>query len=63
MRGRTGTGEKIQDNIIPRNIDDLHKNVYSISEPRWADAQDSKKISDLRKRIKKLYAKYEKVSA
>ena len=44
-------------------IDDLHKSVYSISEPRWADAQDSKKISDLRKRIKKLYAKYEKVSA
>jgi hypothetical protein len=42
-------------------IDDLHKNVYSISEPRWATAEDSEKIRELRKRIKKLYTKYEKI--
>ena len=44
-------------------IDELHKSIYSISEPRWATEEDSKKISDLRKRIKKLYTKYEKVSS
>ena len=44
-------------------VDELHKYVYSISEPRWATAEDSKKIKDLRRRIKKLYGKFEKVSA
>ncbi len=44
-------------------IDELHKNVYSISEPRWATKEDSQKIKDLRQRIKKLYTKFEKVSA
>jgi hypothetical protein len=44
-------------------IDELHKNVYSISEPRWATAEDSEKIKELRRRIKKLYTKYEKIHA
>lgn len=39
-------------------IDELHKQVYSISEPRWATAEDSRKISDLRKRIKVLYTRF-----
>lgn len=42
-------------------IDELHKSIYSISEPRWATAGDSEKIKELRKRIKKLYTKYEKI--
>jgi len=42
-------------------IDELHKNVYSISEPRWATAKDSEKIKELRQRLKKLYNKYEKI--
>lgn len=39
-------------------IDELHKDVYAISEPRWADAEDSAKISNLRKRVKELYVHY-----
>jgi hypothetical protein len=47
-------------------LDELHKLVYSISEPRWATEEDSKKIKNLRTRIKDLYAKFlgaKKVSA
>jgi archaellum component FlaC len=44
-------------------IDELHKFIYSISEPRWATADDSHRIKNLRKRIKKLYTKFEKVSS
>ncbi|MDA8165089.1 MAG: hypothetical protein M0017_08670 [Desulfobacteraceae bacterium] len=39
-------------------VDELHKQVYSISEPRWATAEDSKKIRDLRNRIKGLYVEF-----
>jgi hypothetical protein len=42
-------------------IDDLHKNVYSISEPRWATEEDSKKIRELRQRVKKLYTRFEAI--
>lgn len=42
-------------------IDELHKNIYSISEPRWAMDEDSKKIKELRKRIKKLYSQFEQM--
>ncbi|MEJ2032696.1 MAG: hypothetical protein P8Y63_06600 [Deltaproteobacteria bacterium] len=47
-------------------LDELHKQVYSISEPRWATEEDSRKISELRKRIKTLYNQFleaKKVSA
>ena len=39
-------------------IDELHKSIYSISEPRWLTNEDSKKISNLRKRVKSLYTQY-----
>ena len=39
-------------------IDELHKSVYSISEPRWATDEDSRKIKELRQRIKKLYTRF-----
>jgi DNA polymerase III delta prime subunit len=39
-------------------IDELHKQVFSISEPRWATNEDSQKIKDLRKRIKDLYVSF-----
>ncbi len=42
-------------------IDELHKCVYSISEPRWATNEDSKKIKNLRNRVKDLYNKYKSV--
>lgn len=39
-------------------IDELHKSIYSISEPRWLSSEDSQKIRDLRQRVKNLYAQY-----
>ena len=39
-------------------IDYLHKSIYSISEPRWADKEDSRKIHELRDRVKDLYVHF-----
>ena len=42
-------------------IDELSNSLFSISEPHWSSAEDSKKIKKLRKRIHDLYAKYKSV--
>jgi len=42
-------------------LDDLSKAVYSISEPRWINDQDSKKLKALRQRVHDIYANYKKV--
>ena len=39
-------------------IDELHKSIYAISEPRWLTNEDSEKIRNLRQRVKNLYAQY-----
>jgi len=39
-------------------LDYLHKSIYAISEPRWADRKDSRKIHELRDRIKDLYGHF-----
>ena len=39
-------------------IDELSNSLFSISEPRWASDEDSKKIGALRRRVHDLYAKY-----
>jgi hypothetical protein len=39
-------------------LDYLHKSIYAISEPRWADNEDSKKIHELRNKIKDLYVHF-----
>lgn len=39
-------------------LDYLHKSIYAISEPRWADKEDSEKIHELRNRIKDLYVHF-----
>lgn len=39
-------------------LDYLHKNIYSISEPRWADKEVSHKIHELRDRVKHLYVHF-----
>lgn len=39
-------------------LDDLAKMIYSISEPRWLDLEDSRKIKALRQRVHDLYAQY-----
>lgn len=44
-------------------LDDLSKDVFSISEPRWAPKEMSDKIKELRKKMHDLYAKYKAASA
>jgi hypothetical protein len=39
-------------------LDYLHKSIYSISEPRWADKEVSHKIHELRDRVKDLYVHF-----
>ncbi len=39
-------------------IDELSNSLFSISEPAWASAEDSKKIKALKRRIHDIYAKY-----
>jgi hypothetical protein len=42
-------------------IDELHRCIYSISEPRWASPEDAKNIRRLRCRVKDIYAKYSRI--
>jgi hypothetical protein len=39
-------------------IDELANALYSISEPRWADPEDSKRIKALKRRVYDLYVNY-----
>jgi hypothetical protein len=41
-----------------RAIDDLSNSLFSISEPSWLSAEDSKKIKALKRRVHDVYAKY-----
>ena len=43
-------------------IDELGNALFSISEPRWSDESDSKKIKTLKRRLHDLYSKYKGVS-
>ncbi|MEW6594034.1 MAG: hypothetical protein AB1413_04095 [Thermodesulfobacteriota bacterium] len=42
-------------------IDELHKCIYSISEPRWLTKEDTQGIKKLREKVKNLYAKYKSI--
>lgn len=42
-------------------LDEMAKLVFSISEPRWLSDEDSKRISNLRRRIHELYSQYKAV--
>lgn len=42
-------------------IDELSNALFSISEPRWADEEDSRKLKELKWKIHELYAKYKSV--
>jgi hypothetical protein len=44
-------------------LDYLHKSIYAISEPRWADKEDTEKIHELRDRIKDLYVNFKGAKA
>ena len=45
-------------NVTESYIDDMHKNLYSISEPRWLPRDDSQKLHNLRKRVRELYRNF-----
>lgn len=42
-------------------IDELNNSLFSISEPRWANKEDSKRLKDLKRRVYDLYADYRDV--
>ncbi len=42
-------------------LDDLHHVLFSISEPGWTSEEDSRKIRDLRKRVRKAYERFEEI--
>ncbi|MFZ0242162.1 MAG: hypothetical protein WAL90_10990 [Desulfobacterales bacterium] len=42
-------------------IDDLSNALFSISEPRWSNEEDSKRIKQLKRRVHDLYADYRTV--
>ena len=44
-------------------IDDLNNALFSISEPRWSDADYSKRIKTLKRRVYDLYVNYKGVYA
>jgi len=44
-------------------LDYLHKSIYAISEPRWADKEDTQKIHELRNRVKDLYVHFKEAKA
>jgi len=43
-------------------IDDINNALFSISEPRWAEKEDSTKIKKLKRRVYDLYADYRAVA-
>ena len=43
-------------------VDELSNALFSISEPRWANAEDSAKIKQLKRKVHDLYADYRAVS-
>jgi hypothetical protein len=42
-------------------IDELNNSLFSISEPRWADPEDTQRIKKLKRRIYDLYVNYKGV--
>ena len=42
-------------NVTESAIDDMHKSIYAISEPRWLPEEDSRKLKSLRTRVRDLY--------
>lgn len=39
-------------------IDDMHKNLYAISEPRWLPTKDSDRLKKLRTKVRDLYREF-----
>ncbi len=43
-------------------IDELHRVIFSLAEPRYGSEEDHKKIAALRKRLKDLYAEFKNMA-
>lgn len=43
-------------------LDDLSNYIFSIHEPRNSDPENTKKIKELRRRVRELYVKYKSAS-
>ncbi len=43
-------------------IDELHRVVFSIAEPRYGSEEDHKKIANIRKKLKDLYADFKNMA-
>ncbi|MDJ0886559.1 MAG: hypothetical protein QNI89_04615 [Desulfobacterales bacterium] len=39
-------------------IDEINDALFTISEPRWASDEDSRRIKTLKRRVRELYTKY-----
>jgi DNA-binding LacI/PurR family transcriptional regulator len=39
-------------------IDELHKLIYSVSEPRWLSKEDHQRLEKIRNRVKDLYVQF-----
>jgi hypothetical protein len=48
---------------IERSFDELAKDIYSISEPRWVSSKQSGQIREMRHRLHDLYEKYRGTSS
>jgi hypothetical protein len=44
-------------------IDELNNSLFSISEPRWDNPEDTKRLKKLKRRVYDLYANYKGVYA
>lgn len=42
-------------------IDEINDALFSISEPRWAPEENTRRIKSLKRRVRDLYAKYKAV--
>ncbi len=45
-------------NVTESFIDDMHKSLYAISEPRWLSPAESDRLKQLRKRIRDTYREF-----
>ncbi len=48
---------------IELSLDEMAKDLYSISEPRWAADDFSRTLRNMRRRLHDLYAKYHGVNS
>lgn len=48
-------------NATEHVIDDLSNSLFSISEPRWLNEEDSRRIKAMKRRLHDLYANYREV--